>query len=183
MTDRPELEEAEQDFLLRVFEAAGGDAVAQVDMYALGESAGLDRTAARKLAENLIGWGLVEIRTLAGGISLSPDGIEFLQEAGMAGGGVPAEAPLGVAPVLDAGDRGRVETLLADLKARAGERSWHFSALDEFMADLKTMEAQLASPRPKSAVMRGCLQSIADNLADCGSRENLERVRRLLGQG
>ena len=181
MADRPDLDEAELDFLLRVFEAAGGDTGVQVDMYAVGEAAGLDRTASRKLAENLIGWELVEIRTLAGGISLATDGVEFLREAGMAGGGVLAEAPLGTAPVLGEGDRQRVETLLADLKARAGERSWHFAALDEFMADIKTMEAQLASPRPKNDVMRGCLQSIADNLAQCGSRENLERVRRLLG--
>lgn len=181
MTDRPDLEEAEEDFLRRVFEAAGGDTGAQVDMYAVGETGGLDRTAARKLAENLIGWELLEIRTLAGGISLSPDGVAFFQEAGMTGGAVSEEGPLGAGPVLVDGDRLRVETLLRDLKVRAGERSWHFSALDEFMADLKTLEAQLASPRPKSAVIGGCLQSIADNLAECGSRENLERVRRLLG--
>ena len=182
MTVQPDLDNAERQFLCRVFQAANGNPDVQVDMYAVGEEEGLERDAARRLAETLIGWELVEIRTLAGGISMTSSGLAFLDEAGIVAAPEPVGEALGQGPVLDSTDLQRIQRLSADLKARAGERSWHFSALDEFMADLRTLEAQLASPKPKTAVIRACLQSIADNLTEAGSRENLTRVRRLLGQ-
>lgn len=104
-----------------------------------------------------------------------------LDHAGMVTDPEPAGEALSPGPVLDHADRRRIERLSTDLKARAGERSWHFSALNEFMADLRTLEAQLSSTSPKTAVVRACLHSIADKLTEAGSRENLTRVRRLLG--
>ncbi|MBI9086378.1 MAG: hypothetical protein JEZ11_22445 [Desulfobacterales bacterium] len=181
MTVQPDLDHAERQFLYRVFQAASGNPDVQVDMYAVGQVGGLEQDAARRMAETLIGWELVDIRTLAGGISITSQGLAFLDQAGMVAEPEPAGEALSPGPTLDNTDRRRIERLSTDLKARAGERSWHFSALNEFMADLRTLEAQLSSPRPKTDVIRACLHSIADNLTEAGSRENLTRVRLLLG--
>ena len=60
-----ELDESGEQFLIQLFEQTGGDPSAQVSMYDIGEGLGLERDASSRVAENLIGLQLAEIRTLA----------------------------------------------------------------------------------------------------------------------
>ena len=63
----------------------------------------------------------------------------------------------------------------------AGRRGWPFEALSEITADLRTLDAQLQSPRPKTAIVRACLQSIAAALSRIGAPDLRDPVAALLG--
>jgi hypothetical protein len=50
------------------------------------------------------------------------------------------------------------------------------------MADLKTIDAQLSSSRPKTAIIRECLRSLKATLERLTDNESLLKVRSLLGE-
>ena len=68
------------------------------------------------------------------------------------------------------------------MKAQVGQLGLDYDGLTELTADLKSMDAQLASSRPKTAVVRECLRSIRNNLQRGGENQHLPIVRRLLGE-
>ena len=43
-----------------------------------------------------------------------------------------------------------------------GEQNLAYETLTEVIADVRTIEAQLISPRPKTAVVRACLEGLRD---------------------
>ncbi len=153
-------------------------------MFEVGESIGLDRDAASKTAEELIGFGLVAVKTLSGGIGITDDGIAKAQLLGC-GPGEPAgtgPASLGDGPILDDDGCQGLEQIVAVLKTQAGERSWDFDTLTELMADLKTIDAQMISSKPKTAIVRECFRSIKSILEKTGdSGDSLAQVKQLLG--
>ena len=57
-----------------------------------------------------------------------------------------------------------------------------FDGLSELMADLKTIDAQLGSSQPKTAIIRECLRSIRGVLEGVGSSDGLAKIRTLLGE-
>jgi hypothetical protein len=174
-----ELNESERRFLARLAEEAGGDTSRQVSMYAVGASLGMDRETASLAAQALIGLELAEIRSLSGGIGISARGIEA---AGPAAVGGAAAVELGAGPLLDARASQAVEQLMNATKARAGSLGLDGGALAELMSDLKTLGAQLESPRPKTAVVRETLRSIAGCLDRAGERVCLAKVEGLIGR-
>ena len=169
-----------QRFLLELFEKTKGDPSVQLSMFDIGDAVKLDRDTARKTAEQLMGTGLVEIRTLSGGIGLSPAGIERALALG-GGGSVTKTARLGNDSVLSPNLLEAVDLLVAELKLQAGNFSLDFDALCEFTADINTISSQLASPQPKTAIVRAVLQSIRIGLESTGSPEIRARLDRFLG--
>ena len=69
-------------FLVELYHRTQGDASVKVSMYDIGESLGLDRTLSLRTAEELIGTGLVEIKTLSGIIGITTDGVTEAQQLG-----------------------------------------------------------------------------------------------------
>ncbi len=182
MNSPPQLNESERTFLKHLHDQVDDPAAADhASMYDIGAAAGMDRDTAKHTAENLISMGLVEIRTLAGEISLTEDGHRLCreQDPGEGGGG---DNRLGSGPVLTEADRGLVEQMNAHLKTEAGDRSWQFDALTDLMADIKTIDAQLMSTQPKTAVIMACLQSVHAILTSAGLGDTAGRVGRLIGQ-
>jgi hypothetical protein len=49
------------------------------------------------------------------------------------------------------------------------------------LADLKTIDAQLGSSRPKTAIIRECLGSIKETLVGSAESEIIVKIRGLLG--
>jgi hypothetical protein len=178
-----ELDDSGQQFLIQLFEQTGGDPTAQVSMYDVGECLGLDRDTASRVAENLIGLQLVEIRTLSGGVGISADGASQVRHLT---GSTPAAdrspGKLTDQPVMDSISRRGVEQVAEDLKSHAGNLGLDFDGLSELMADLKTMDAQLGSSRPKTAIIRECLLSLKEVLEDSAETEVLLKVKALLGE-
>ena len=178
-----EIDETGRQFLLQLYQHTNGDPTIQVSMYDLGEELGLDRNASSRVAEQLIALQLVEIVTLAGGIAISNDGLKEIQasfgDQTVAGETV---AQLGDEPVLDQTRSQAVEQVTEQLKAQAGNMGLEFEKLAELMADLKTIDAQLGSPRPKTAIIKECLRSLTGLSGIPGSEDCLAKIRALLGE-
>lgn len=150
-----------QQFLENLYTRTGDNADAQVSMYELGTDLGLDREESRNTAEDLMAEGLLEIRTLSGGVALSEAGRAlFISED--TGEAAPEDNRLGEASPMDARQRELVEQTLTLLKSELGSQNLAYDALSEIIADVRTIEAQLTSPRPKTAVVRSCLNGLRD---------------------
>ena len=178
-----ELDESGRQFLIQLFEQTGGDPSAQVSMYDVGERFGLDRDTSSRVAETLIGLQLVEIRTLSGGIAISTEGANEVSR--LTGGVSPAGSSPGKLtdePVMDPISCRGVEQAAGELKSQAGNLGLDFDGLSELMADLKTIDAQLGSSRPKTAIIRECLRSIKAVLDCDGNGGSLAKIRAMLGE-
>lgn len=157
-----ELSETGQQFLIRLFEQTRDDLSAQVSMYDIGGLLGLERDDASRVAEELMGLQMIEIKTLAGGIGISAAGSEMVQELiGPLASGAGQSARLGDEPLLNSASRQALEQIVAEIKDQAGTLGLDFDALTELMADLKSIDAQLGSSRPKTAIIRECLRSVS----------------------
>ncbi len=176
--NQSEIDESGQRFLIELFEQTRGDQSAHISMFNVGKALGMDKNTSSRTAEVLIGWGMVEVRTLAGAISITADGLEQAKELGASQD--QTSPGLGDAPVMDDARCQTVEQIAADLKSQAGNMGLDFNVLVELVADLKTIDAQLISPRPKTGVIRECLKSVADILAEAGKNDSLRQVRELL---
>jgi hypothetical protein len=177
-----EIDETGKQFLIQLFEQTRGDPSVQVSMYEIGESIGLPRDAASRVAEGLIGSQLVEIRTLSGGIGISAVGAELVQDlVGPTAPDAGASNKLGDEPLLNAAGRQAVEQVVTEIKNQVGSLGLDYDTLTELMADLKTIDAQLESPRPKTAIVRQCFISIGGVLKAKPNSSLNGRVNGLLG--
>jgi len=180
MTAADPLDANESRFLIELYEQSEGRVDAQVSMYAIGHPLGMEKPAARQVAESLMDRMLIAFKTLAGGIAITPEGV---QKALQLGAGPDEMLALGHEMVLDVARRRAVDDLLPCLKqiedaSVAIDAPWP----RELAADIRTAEAQLASPRPKTAIVRECLRSILGALKGSGTEACREALLRLLGE-
>ena len=176
-------EDTLNQFVVELYLQTKGDPSNTVSWYDIGESMGLDREGSSHAAEDIIGTGLAEIKTLNGGITITDDGIDEAQKLGASlGAGISANPTLGDDPILDENSSQAVEQIAGGLKNRMGEKNWGFDTLSELMADLKSIDAQLSSPHPKTAVIRECFLSIMGILEKENDADNLTQVRTFLGE-
>ena len=89
---------------------------------------------------------------------------------------------MGDEPILDQIRCQAVEELMAGFKAKVGNLGLDFDRLNELMADVKTIDAQLESSRPKMAIIRECLRSLKSVLEKVGDDASLGKIRELLGE-
>ena len=150
-----------RQFLETLYTQTGDATDAQISMYDVGAAMGLDRQESTTTAEDLMAEGLLEIRTLSGGVALSEEGRAlFSQDAADQTG--PEDERLGENSPMDARQREMVEETLTLLKADVGHQNFTYEILTEVIADVRTIEAQLISPRPKTVVVRACLEGLRD---------------------
>ena len=182
MMSLDEIDITGQQFLIQLFEQTKGDSAMQVSMYDIGDQLGLDRDVASTVAQELIGSMLVEIRTLSGGIGISGDGSQMAQKLiGPAASSGNEFAELDDAPLLNSSGRRAVEQITSALKHQAGSLGLDFDTLTELMADLKTIEAQLGSSRPKTAIISACLRSLLAICENPTDNKISDRIRTLIG--
>lgn len=169
-------------FLLKLHEATRGDLGVQVSMHQIGAMIGLGRPDVDRVTSELMGWQLVEIRTLSGGIGITDEGVQTARKlgAGDAESG-PEGTRLGQAPILNGEIRKCCEDLAARLKAGSDGFRLPFDAMSEFVADINTISAQLASPRPMTAVFRESFRGISELLKKSGAADKASEIDRFLG--
>jgi len=178
-----ELDESGQNFLLSLYRESKGDTNNQISMYDLGSELGLDRADTSKLTEDLMGWSLVELRTLSGGIAITHSAVAELEELGYGSAGTTeATVRLGNDRIVSDDVRQAIEQVTGDVKLTAGRLGLQYETLSELMADLKTIEIQLESARPKTAILRECFRSIKSVLDATDDEETVIRVNGLLGE-
>ena len=170
-------------FIVELYHRTRGDGSVKVSMYDIGETLGLDRKVSLRTAEELIGTGLVEIKTLSGGIGITADGVAEAQGLGVSlQDNVKSEISLQDVPVLDESVHQAVEQVVTKLKGQTNQYALDFDSLAELMADLKTIDAQLSSPNPKTAIIRECFRSIVGLLQSMDNNDTLDSVKTLLGE-
>jgi hypothetical protein len=168
--------------MIELFEQTRDDQSVQVSMYDIGGRLGLERNAASRVAEELIGLQMVEIRTLAGGIGISAAGSEMVQNLiGPLAADPDDSIKLGADPLVNSAVRHALEQIVAEIKDQAGTLGLDFDTLTELMADLKSIDAQLGSSRPKTAIIRECLHSLSGVLQAIPNSSLHARVKGLLG--
>jgi hypothetical protein len=159
-------------YLFELYTMTGGDTDAQVSMYDVGAVLGLEKAEAGTMAEDLFIQGFAELKTLSGGIGITFQGLEVLDVT------LPAQTTvtgpgLGSQAILGEPGRKTVDTLLAGIRADIGKHSFPYAQLEEMMMDIKTIEAQMLSPKPKTSVVREVFQSLHDNLNGSGNHKGL----------
>lgn len=168
-------------FLQELYNQCGGDAAATFSMFDIGANVGMERERAGAMAEELIGWGLVEVRTLSGGIAITDSGIETIRQMTGPKAQDPGEGVcLDEGPVLSDAACGAADRLVCRLKSGIDGLHLGFERLSEMMADLKGIEAQLSSPRPKTDVVRACFDSILGVLKTVHAQKETDDIRRLV---
>lgn len=156
-------QDASRQLLTALFDAVKGNTGAQVSMYTLGEGLNLDRDAALRAAEALMGDNLVEVRSLSGAIGLTPEGAE---QARSLGGGASDESrpKMNSGPVLSPEGKAAVETVQSRIRDAMPRSGLSADQLETLVIDLKTLDVQMLSPAPKTGILRECFRSIEDTL-------------------
>jgi hypothetical protein len=167
-------------FLQSLFERTEGQTSRQISMYELGAQLGLDREAASRAAQALMAAGLVEIRSLSGGVAISAEGAAAVPSALGTGDRATAAARLGSHRIMDPAACQAVERVCDEIKSQAGRLGLDFDTLTEVLADLKTIAHQLGSSRPKTAIVREALRSLEGALKPFAGNPSLAAVRALI---
>jgi hypothetical protein len=155
-------------YLIELCKKTQGDTGAQISMFEVGEAIGLEKTEAGMMAEELIVEGLAELMSLSGGISITSQGLEMIQ--GAAGG--PAlkgsGLRLGSEQVVEELGRQAVEIMIRDIRGALVAGKATLGQMEEIVIDIKTIEVQMLSPRPKTDVIRAVCRSLQAGLTDSG---------------
>lgn len=173
-----------KNFLQQLYQISGGDISAEASMYDIGAALGLDKMEAGAVAEDLIIDGFAELKNLAGGISITTEGLKALDIVVPDSGDdqPPKGVVLGENEVLDPEVREAVEQLLGEIKSAASGSENGYETMEEIVIDIKTLEIQFLSNRPKTAITREILSSLAKLLA---KQENtasvVGKIRRMIG--
>ena len=83
---------------------------------------------------------------------------------------------------MNSGGQQAVGQVVSELKNQTGSLGLDFDTLSELMADLKTLEAQLDSSRPKTAIIRECLRSVLGVMEKTQSRQIVDRLCKLVAE-
>jgi hypothetical protein len=175
------LDESGKQFLLQLFKASNGDVSAKVSMYEIGDTLGMDRGQANFITTELVGFDYVEIRTLSGGIGITDQGLDAARNLGAEGDKREKTPQLGSEPILDGVSKNACDTMVANIKSRATKLGLDFDPMAEMMADLKTIDAQLSSPKPKTVIIRESFRSVQAILKTAGDKEIADRIQELIG--
>lgn len=178
------MEPSENDirFLMSLFEMTQGDGDIQVSMHDVGNSIGLDKGEATQAAEWVMGAGWAELKTLSGGIGISVAGVEKAVSLGAKlPQGSEAIVRLGGGPIIDDGVRNVLESLIASLKLEVVQKNLDFDTTAEVVADIRTLDLQLSSPRPKTTIIRAGLESIKAIMQKGDASKLISLIDQLIG--
>lgn len=159
----------EHAFLNQLYTMSQGDPGSQVSMYDIGAALGLEKSEAGSLAESLFIQDLAELKTLSGGIAITESGLKALGRS-LPGTSQEPALTLGRDPVLDPEKKEMVAGLLAEIKTVLEKETKTYGWVEEVVMDIKTMEVQLLSPKPKTGIVREIFTSLHRNLKQTGAQ-------------
>ena len=171
-----------EDFLLELYNQTEGNPDNQVSMHNIGEAIGMEKGEASSLAEDLIMDQFVELKTLSGGIGITTSGLEFLQRKGIVQSGATTTYHLSSEKILTTDDREAITSIVTNIQMSIPHVGLTYNDLEEFIIDVKTLETQLLSSTPKTAVVRELLRALCDSLEKFQHTQLTEEISNLLGE-
>ena len=149
MADNANKDDLGAEMLAVIYRRIEGFCGRSTSMWEVGEEMGLDRAQAEMLAMGLVNDGLVEIKSLSGGLTLTEAGLGLA--AGVSGGGAQTETGLS-----DFADQAlsALPQLNLDVPTRA-----------DLEIDLTILKAQAERSRPVAPVVAATLEEIRSALA------------------
>jgi len=176
-----EKESTLKSFLEIIWHKCEGDIEQKVSMYDAGEPLGYSKNEAGSLAEELMVQGMLELKTLAGEVSLTTEGLAFLGLSLPQSQKSTAQQKLGKQSVLAKADLSLVADLTAEIKKQVVTNALDYQVIEEIVVDLKTIEVQLLSPRPKTEIVREILRSLQKSLGENSLSETADTIAACLG--
>lgn len=165
-------------YLFELYAMTKGDLDAQVSMYDVGHTLGIEKTEAASMAENLYIQGLAELKTLSGGIGITREGLKVLEIAPPPGD--VESLSLGNSRVLSDQARSALDAILPELKSTLADARMSYPQIEEVLMDIKTIEVQMLSLNPKTAIVREILRSIHDIFKHTESEEVTVKLQALI---
>lgn len=167
-----------KNFLIELYTITEGDVTQQVSMYDIGEKLGMEKSTISTMSENLIIDQLVELKTLSGGIGITAEGIAALQNDGLISVRPANDAPrLSKGPVLDENDIKTVDQLLLNIKETVYGSEANYGQLEELIIDIKTINTQLLSPRPKLSIIKEVFRSVHHTLKELKIQDIVKKLK------
>ncbi len=173
-------EDKGKEYLDQLYRLTGGDTQAQVSMYEVGAAIGLEKNAAGSLAEELMVLGQADLRTLAGAISITLDGLAAIGITVAAPQSTDSGFHLGKGPVADDHDRKTMQQVVEEIKKSVAGLQLEYILLEEIVLDLKTIEVHLLSPKPKISILREIIRSVHAALAAAHADETAALLKNLI---
>lgn len=165
------------EYLMELYRAIGTDLDLVVSMYEVGAALSLEKDAAGALAEELIIDGLVELKSLSGGIGITSEGLRALDIKSAEPSAVKG---LSDDPILGEQDRTLVECLLNEIRDELATEVRNYAVIEEIVIDIKTLQVQMLSPRAKTAIIRETLRSVSSSLCRDRSSDTGAKIDEML---
>lgn len=151
-------------YLQELYNNTQGNPETQVSMYDVGAAIGIDKVEAGKIAEDLMVQGYVELKTLAGGISITHEGLGLLGFSVQPDSESSEEYSLSSGPLVNDSDRTIIAKISNNIQQEFSALGPDFPLAEQIVLDLKAIDIHLMSPTPKTAVIIALFESIADSL-------------------
>jgi hypothetical protein len=148
-------------YLQELYNTTQGNTETQVSMYDLGPAIGLEKTEAGRIAEELMVLGFIELKTLAGGISITDEGLIKLGISPTPKDDPSDKPRLSCEQVVTEKDRQVIERVCTSIKDELSKQAQAYDLVEQTVMDLRTLEIHLHSPAPKTAVVLELFHSIA----------------------
>ncbi|MCK5696432.1 MAG: hypothetical protein KAH62_07570 [Desulfobacula sp.] len=152
-----------QTFLQELYNRAEGDFKVQISMYDIGAYLGLGKDEAAALGQDLFIEGLAEMITLSGGMGITQKGLEAVG-INITSKNESQYFSLGSDPVIDDQGKKAVHELLNKIRSGLDSKTFSFDLIEEIVIDLKTIEVQMLSPKPKTLIIRETFKFINQNI-------------------
>lgn len=153
-------------YLQELYDTTQGDPETQVSMHDIGLAIGLEKSDAGRIAEDLMVQGYIELKTLAGGISITNEGLGFLGITPASSGQQEPRLRLSSGPIIHDEDRLVINTIVSNIKMELARGGQDYTTTEQAVLDLKVIELHLLSPNPKTAVFIELFRSLEQSFKD-----------------
>lgn len=168
-------------YLQELYNTTEGNTETQVSMYDLGPAMGIEKAEAGRIAEELMVLGYIELKTLAGGISITDQGLKKLGIV-PAAKDAPSDRPqLSCEQVVTEKDRQVTASVCNCIKDELTKQAQDYNLVEQTVLDIKAIELHLLSPAPKTAVVLQLFRSIAATFKGNESFLNLSGLASVAG--
>jgi len=186
MNAAEEMKDKRSQFLHKLYELTGGDEYKWIKMSRIGEELGFDGDLTVKIAQYLIGEGLIVVQSTYVGdpskylIGISHDGIREVKETvsnpdtptyhppvniiniGQANNSQFQQGSPEAIQVVNIGEDRyeELKEIIQSLKDSIDQLGLEQQQKDDLEAEIQTIDAQMSSSKPKAAIITECLGSI-----------------------